>query len=259
MAVRKRNSRIESLRIDSLQVPPVGKAQRPFHLAKAQGFAAEFDINAFGYPAVCRVDGVNWLVDGQHRVYAIVHSGYASPADEIECEVYLGLDIVGMARMFLGRNNATPVTAYERFGIAVTAGYSPEVEIDKLVSSLGLKVGRSAQGNVFSVVALRRVYLRNGADILERALVVLRDAYHSSPEAFAARLIDGISMALASYSRIDDKRLVRALASAPQGVLALLRRADRYHARLGRSLADCVAGGAVDLYNEAGRKHRLTK
>ncbi len=137
-----------------MRIPPVGKAQRPFHEAKANEIAARFDINCFGYPAVCRVDAVNWLVDGQHRLYALQHSDHASSTDEIECEVYIGLDLSEMARMFLGRNHSSPVTAYERFGVAVTAGYSPEVEIDKLVSSVGLKVGHPAKGNVFSVAAL---------------------------------------------------------------------------------------------------------
>ena len=31
-----------------------------------------------------------------------------------------------MARMFLGRNRSTPVSAFERFGVAVTAGYPTE-------------------------------------------------------------------------------------------------------------------------------------
>ena len=46
-----------------------------------------------------------------------------------------------MARMFLGRNRSTPVTAFERFGVAVTAGYPTEGAITKIVESLGLKIG----------------------------------------------------------------------------------------------------------------------
>ncbi len=136
----------------------------------------------------------------------------------------------------------------------------PEVEIDKLVSSVGLKVGHPARGNVFSVAALRGVYRRNGPGILERSLVVLRDAYDSASEAFVGRLIDGISMVLATYSRIDDKLFARALGSVPHGIYGLLRGADHYRARLGRPLPECVAASAVDIYNlEAGRKRRLTK
>ena len=256
----QRLSKIEKVCIDSLRVPPVGKAQRPFHEAKANDIAASFDINCFGFPVVCRVDDVNWLVDGQHRVYAIQHSGHAKSTDQIECEVYRGLDLSEMAGMFLGRNHSSPVTAYERFGVAVTAGYSPEVEIEKIVSSAGLKVGYSAKGNVFSVAALGRVYRRNGPEILQRVLLVLRDAYKSMPDAFSGRLLDGLAMVLVTYSRIDDKLLVRALGSDPHGVYGLQRGAEHYRARLGRPVPECVAASAVDIYNErAGRKRRLLK
>ena len=46
-----------------------------------------------------------------------------------------------MARMFLGRNQSTPVTAFERFGVAVTAGYPAERAITEIVESLELKIG----------------------------------------------------------------------------------------------------------------------
>ena len=141
MQSRRQRSRIEKLRLDSLRVPPAGKAQRAFREAKSDRIAAEFDINSFGIPAVCRVNGTNWVVDGQHRVSAIQKCGYAKASDTIECEVYEGLSIAEMARMFLGRNRSTPVTPFERFAVAVTAGYPTEVAITKIVESLGLKVG----------------------------------------------------------------------------------------------------------------------
>ena len=93
MESRRQPPRIEKIRLDTLRVPPAGKAQRPFREAKGDRIAAEFDINSFGFPAVCRVDGIPWIVDGQHRVYAIQKCGYAKASDTIECEVYEGLSM----------------------------------------------------------------------------------------------------------------------------------------------------------------------
>ena len=261
MEPRQRRSKVEKVRIDSLRVPAAGKAQRPFHQAKGDRIAAEFDIDSFGFPAVCRVDGVNWLVDGQHRVYGIRKSGYAKSTDEIECEVYEGLPQDEMARMFLRRNQTTPVTAFERFGVAVTAGYSAEVAISEIVAGLGLQIGHpKTTGNIFSVGALRRVYDRDGADVLGRVLRVLRDAYASSPQGFGRRLIEGVALVFATYSRIDDAVLVRALAGEPHGLHGLQRRAEDYRERLGRQVPECVAAGVVDIYNEkVGKRNRLVK
>ena len=78
-------SRIKKIRIDTLRVPPSGKAQRPFRESKGNKIAAEFDINSFGFPVICQVEETNWVVDGQHRVYAIQKCGYAKATDLIEC------------------------------------------------------------------------------------------------------------------------------------------------------------------------------
>ena len=170
MEPRQRRSRLEKVSLDSLRVPPAGKAQRPFRQSKGDQIAAQFDIDSFGFPVVCRVEGVNWLVDGQHRVYGFQKSGYAKSGDEIECEVYQGLEMAEMAR------------------------------------------------------------------------------------------IEGLGLVLAAYSRIDDKFLVRGLASEPHGLHGLQRRAEDYRERLGRQVPECVTAGVVDIYNrQVGGKRSLVK
>lgn len=261
MKPRQRRSKIERVRIDTLRVPRTGQAQRPFHQSKGDKIAADFHIDSFGFPVVCRTEGVNWLVDGQHRVYAIQKCKHATSTDDIECEVYEGQTITEMARMFLGRNHSTPVTAFERFAVAVTAGYPTESAIAGIVSNARLKIGHAGRnGNVFSVGALRRVYDREGEQVLERVLCVLRDAYESSGHAFSARLIDGTALVLGTYPHIDDKTLIRALASEQHGVHGLLRRTEDYRERLGRAVPQCIAASVVDIYNrQVGKKRQLVK
>ena len=261
MDPRERRSNIEKVRIDALTVPTVGRAQRPFHQAKGDRIAREFDINLFGFPVVCRVDDVNWLVDGQHRVYGLQKSGCAGPTDEFDFEVYRGLTMAEMATMFLGRNRSTPVTAFERFGVAVTAGYPAEVAIAAILESVGLKLGDpKIEGNVFAVGALRRVYDRDGGEVLTRVLRVLRDAFESVPLAFGRRLLEGLGLVLAAYADLDDDLLVRSLAALPNNVHSVHNRAEQHRQNLGRPVPDCVAAAVVDIYNDAvGKKRRLVK
>ena len=262
MDPRERRSSLEKVRIGTLTVPTVGRAQRPFHQAKGDRIAREFDINLFGFPVVCRVDDVNWLVDGQHRVYGLQKSGCAGPTDEVDFEVYHGLTMAEMATMFLGRNRSTPVTAFERFGVAVTAGYPAEVAIAAIVESVGLKIGHpKVAGNVFAVGALRRVYDRDGGEVLTRVLRVLRDAFEAAPkEAFGRRLVEGLGLVLAAYSDLDDALLVRSLSALPHNVQSVHTRAEQHRQNLGRPVPDCVAAAVVDIYNDAvGKKRRLVK
>ena len=70
-AATKRESRILPIRIDSLKIPRAGVAQREFSQAHGDAIAAAFDMGKFGYPVVNQVDGTDWVIDGQHRVYAL--------------------------------------------------------------------------------------------------------------------------------------------------------------------------------------------
>ena len=261
METRERQPQIEKIRIDTLRVPPAGKAQRPFREAKGDRIAAEFDIDNFGFPVVCRVDGINWVIDGQHRLYAIEKSGYAKGSDLLPCEVYEGLSMTEMARIFLGRNRSTPVTPFERFGVAVTAGYPTETAILEIVESTGLKIGHpKVHGQVYSVGALRRVYDRHGPAVLARVMRVLCDAYQGAPAGLGRTLIDGVGLVVATYGVLTDKFLVEALGNEPHGAHALKRRAEEYRERLGRPVPECVAAAAVDIYNRhVGKKRGLVK
>lgn len=58
-ATTKRESRILPVRIDSLQIPRAGVAQREFSRAHGDAIAAEFDMGKFGYPVVNHVGDVN--------------------------------------------------------------------------------------------------------------------------------------------------------------------------------------------------------
>ena len=252
---------IRPIRIEALRVPSPGVAQRQFSQSHGDALAKDFDPAKFGYPVVSRVDGVDWLIDGQHRVYAIQKAGFAKGTDSVDCEVYEALSQERMADLFLGRNRARVVTAFERFLVAVTAGYPREKAIMAIVRGAQLEIGhQQALRTVHSVGALIRVYERDGPEVLRRVLCILRDAYAGAPGAFGRVVVDGFGLVVARYADLDDAVLVGALAKDRHGVHDLLRRAEEYRERLGRLLPQCLAAAVVDVYNRgARRKARLTK
>ena len=252
MQPRQRRSKIEKVGIDTLRhVARSGSGHSAASVSPVEGRrAADFDIDSFGFPVVCRVEGVDWLVDGQHRVYAIQKCGQATSTDKIECEVYEGLTMPEMARMFLGRNRSTPVSAFGALRSGSHRGVPDRVGHcrDRVQGGPQDRSCREERQRV-SVGALRRVYEREGKEVLERVLCVLRDAYQSSGQAFQARLIDGTALVLGTYAEIDDKTLIRALASEQHGVHGLQRRTEDYRERLGRPVPQCIAASVVDIYN----------
>ncbi len=249
----KRESRILPLRIESLKVPRAGVAQREFSQARVDAIAAEFDMGKFGYPVINQADGIDWVIDGQHRVYALRKQPPATRGTTIECEVYENLSEQEMADLFLGRNKARPVAAFERFTVAVTAGHARESAIMKIVRNAKLEIKRDHQkGCIVAVGGLVRVFDLQGPAILERVLRTLREAYDAAPNAFGRAAVEGLGLVYERYgTQIDDETLVGALGRDRHGIHGILRRAEEYRERVGRNQPQCVAAAIVDVYNQA--------
>ena len=258
-ATTKRESRILPIRIDSLQVPRAGEAQREFSQAHGDAIAAEFDMGKFGYPVVNQVDETNWVVDGQHRVYGLRKQPAATRGTTVECEVYENLNKQEMADLFLGRNRSRSVNGFERFTVAVTAGHARERAIMRIVTAAKLEIKKDQRKRcIFAVGALQRVFEREGPAILERVLVTLREAYDGAPNAFGRAAVEGLALVFARYQQqIDEESLIRALGKDRHGVHGILRRAEEYRERVGRTQPQCVAAAIVDVYNE-GRKGKAS-
>ena len=254
-ATTKRESRILPVPIDSLQIPRAGVAQREFSRAHGDAIAAEFDMGKFGYPVVNHVGDVNWVIDGQHRVYALRKQPAAVRGSTIDCEVYEKLSEREMADLFLGRNRSRSVVAFERFTVAVTAGHARESAIMRVVTGANLQIKNDRRkGCIFAVGGLQRVFDSEGPAVLGRVLRTLRDAYDAAPSAFGRAVVEGLGLVFGVYqTRIDDESLIAALGKDRHGVHGVLRRAEEYRERVGRAQPQCVAAALVDVYNQ-GRK-----
>ena len=256
-------SQFLDLRLDDLRTALEGIAQRPFRRARGEHLARTFNPAKLGTPVVNRVDGVCWVIDGQHRLYAYRRQPGVTGDTPVRCEVYDNLSQAEMvADLFLGRNDTLNVTSFDRFYVACAAGYKRECAVREVLERLDLRVSRSPDsGSISAVGAMMRVYDRVGAEFLERALLVLRDAYAGDPESFSRGGLEGVALVLVRHAELDNAVLVEALVKFPNGHNGLFRRADTYRERLGRPLPHCVAAAIVDVYNKnqkkRSRKHRL--
>ena len=258
MTTTTRTARIRPIAIATMRVPKAGTAQRPFSKAHGDTLAAQLDLEKLGYPVINLANGVPWILDGQHRIYALRQNGFGN--DELDCEVYESLSEREMADRFLGRNNAKAVNAFDRFQVAVTAGHRREVAIAHLVDGAGLKISTSGEsGYIRAVTALIHVYEQHGATGLSQTLRTIRDAYDGDPAAFAQPVIEGIGLVYGRYNgQADEAALIAALARMKQGVHGLFRRAQLQRERTGKGQPQCVAAAVVDTVNRGTRgKTRL--
>jgi hypothetical protein len=246
----KPGSKIRPVPIDKMRVPPVDVIQRAFSPAQAKKYAADLDLNKLGYPVINYRAGVNWIVDGQHRVEALKQNGFEH--DLLDCEVYEDLTDAEMANLFIGRDDRRRITMLSKFHIGCTAEYERECTIRRTVESQGLKVSRAGEENcVGAIGALYRVFDQSGDTVLGQTLRAIRDSFSGDAQAFDGHVIQGLGLFFNRYNgRTDDRHLVEQLSHTQYGVRGLLRRAEAQRQRTGNHKAQCVAAAVVDIYNK---------
>ena len=85
-----RESHLRWVPIKEMRSSPA--AQRKYRRTHAATYAADFHLEALGYPVLSLRDGIFFIVDGQHRIKALEMIGWGD--QQIQCEVYEGLDAV---------------------------------------------------------------------------------------------------------------------------------------------------------------------
>jgi hypothetical protein len=233
-----------------MRVPPALLTQREFRKAHGDRIAADLDLDKIGFPIMNLRDGHYWVLDGQHRLYALKQFGF-SDTDTIDCEVYENLTDPEMAEIFLGRDARRAIGQFDKFHVACTAGRSRETDVRRTVESNGLKLGRTKEENTIGAIgALCKVYDRAGALVLGQTLRTLRDAFAGDPRSFSPELIEGIGLVYNRYNgKTNEKMLAVRLSETRGGVRNVINRAEAQRERTNNQKAQCVAATVVDIYN----------
>lgn len=246
-ARQARASHLMWVPIASMKVSP--KAQREFKENHAAEFAADFDLEALGYPVVSKRDGNYYIVDGQHRVAALKMIGWGDQS--IQCEVYEGLSEAEEAELFLRRDKRRAIQAFDRFRIGVVAEREDELDINRIVMGCGLRVATDQDSkSIAAVGALHKTYQNGGAKTLSRSIRILRDGFPDDPAAFRRELVEGAGLLCQRYNGdLDDAELKKKLAALRGGANGVLTKAGRIRASTGETLAQCTAAALVEVAN----------
>lgn len=230
-----------------------GVAQRKFREARVDFLHATFDLDMLGTPVVNSREGWFYVIDGQHRVEALKRFlGKGWEDQQVQCHVYEGLTEQQEADMFCRYNNQLPVNTFDRFRVAVTAGYAEETAIKKVVEDAKLVISQEKlPGAVGAVGTLKRVYSRSDGETLGKSLRIIRGAFGDA--GFEAMVIDGMGHLCQRYNGVlHEDVAINSLGNMHGGVKGLLGKAEVLHKQTGNPKAQCVAAAAVDVIN--GRK-----
>lgn len=250
----KRTSKVYTVPISSIRIPPAGVCQREFRPWWGAYLTKNLALEELGLPVMNHRDGVYWAVDGQHRIHALRENGFGD--DRLECEVFENLTDKEMAQIFRGRNTRKAVAAMDAFLVACTAGVQRECEIRHAVTSCGLAVGRSrVKGHLACVGGLMKAWDLGGVPVLVQTLRALNTAYQGDSVGFDANLVVGLASFCHRYQdRVDERILADRLGSVARGARGLLQRAETMRMSTGNQKVHCIAAVIVEVYNR-GAKH----
>jgi hypothetical protein len=255
---KRHRSRIMQVPISQMKVPPALVTQRPFIQSHGDRMASELDLDKLGLPVMNFRDSVYWILDGQHRIYAMKKNSFLEYS--LDCEVYDGLTDAEMARIFLGRDSRKAINPLAKFHVACTAELPREVAIRRVVEQNGLHIAQKAEDNcIRAIQSVAKVYDRSGEDVLAQTLRVIKNAYGGDPGSFHQSIIVGIGLLFHRYqTKASERGLADALRNESHGFIGLLRRAEAQRERTGNDKAQCVAAAVVETFNKrATRAQKL--
>lgn len=240
--------------INVAEIKVDAEAQRKLNKNFVSKIAQEFDPEKLGFPVVNkREDGTYYVIDGQHRVELMRAVGWGDQL--LQCEAYEGLTLQEEAAVFLDRNNRLNIRTFDKFRIRITKGDPIACDVDRIVRAQGLRISQApTDRNIRAVAALEKVY-KLDFRCLVRTLVILQNAYGLHRQVFDGALIEGIGNVCYRFNgEMDDERAINQLQKG--GTNTLLGKARVIQKATGRSLIDCVAAAAIEIYNsgKGGKK-----
>lgn len=228
------------------------EAQRPFNAAHAKKIGAEFDPDLFGHLWVTLPNGqgIYHVIDGQHRKVAV--EDMWGPSEQVPCRVLNAVDPARAAQLFDGMNSGRkPIQPVTRFKVRRRAGYTAEVEIDKIVRNAGYRIDSTSEEKTISCVqALKTVYTEQGGKILADVLRMISATWGMDHAAVAACIVRGYGEFLVTYGgKINQQRLKEQMAKKfTPGRLQGYAKTQRETA-MGGSMSNNVARIILAQYN----------
>lgn len=247
--------KFEHVRSQLKEVPLVkmrvcDSAQRDLKPSRVDFLAAEFDPEMFGYPVVSNRDGHYYIIDGQHRVRAVIAwLGKGWETQSVTCRVYTGMSEQDEADMFCRLNDILTVGAFPKFKARVTAGSEPECSVKRTVEKTGLRISQGKEeGTVSAVSTLTKVYKRDGAATLSRCLLIVNNSFGAM--GLTNHVIDGAAKVCARYNgELNDEDAIEKLQQIRGGIGQLMARANLLRNQTHQALPECVAAAIVDIVN----------
>jgi len=234
-----------------VRVPPYQREADPRRVKK---IAEGFDPDKLDPLKISqRADGSLWVIDGNHRLQAILVLGWSDQL--VPARLVRGLSYQQEAGLFTAQRDRRDPSAAESFRAAVESGDPAALSVRAVCEALGLSLAyKTARGSgtprtVNAVGASWSIARDAGAPRLRRILGTVDRAWGAQSGVFTAHTIIGLN---AFFSRYEDKydagRLDMVLARIPFD--HFLAQSMSFRTMYGSDSRTAMARATLALYNK---------
>lgn len=239
--------------VDTLTNDP--RFQRPLHERTVRMIVDHLDPDALGVIYVSqRPDGTLVLLDGQHRVEAVIRA--LGHGQQVPALIYHGLSLADEAKLWaeFNENRVRPRPSALHHA-AVTGGDPDALKIEQIISAHDLFIADGlGPSRIQAVSTLYDVLHNAGPAVLDRMLVVTINAWGAHTRSFRSDTMRATAVVISRHPWLDDKHLAKRLArETPDAVVA---RAQTIRSALRVPAASAIGHVIVSRYNfrYGGRK-----
>lgn len=235
--------------------------QRPPQATRVKKIADEFDPDKYDPLKLSRrADGSLWVIDGNHRLQAIMSMGWGDQL--VPARVIQGLTYEQEAALFVAQKDRRDPDAAERFAGRLEQREPTALDMLRVAEEVGVildyrKKKSSGEPHVIYAISSAEAIYRDGrADRFRLALSLINRAWGETPGAFVSEVLGGMNTFLARYEkRLDLEQARKAFARVTLD--EALRSASSMRHMFREDARTCLGRALLHIYNNGLRTHRL--
>lgn len=239
-------------------------AQREFDKKHADNIAKHFSWDKFKPIDVSFRDGKYWVIDGQHRLYAIKKINYGKDC-AVLCNVHYGMTLIDEANFFLDQQcGVKKIKINDNLKVLYKIGDESVTSMVRGAVAAGWTVDFSTEkkdGRIIAVATLKRIFNALPYEQYVSVLKTIKNIWDGNADSICREMMLGMSYFFKTYygqfSPTDlesSLRRVSPLAILRDGrVLGSSKANNSNKLAVGRPFAKCI----LREYNNKRRKNKL--
>lgn len=161
----------------------------------------------------CEVPAGNYILDGEHRVAAMLDHADYGPDAMIMCDYFDGMSYQEAAYYFAHQHDyKRRLSAYDKLKAEKESGNANAIAVVNILTKHGVNPDTDGPNGVKAIATLNSAFKELGAVDFERLVTIISSSFDSDPDRFSMDNIKAVKVIIKAYGdKIEDKRVIQVM------------------------------------------------